>query len=261
MKIEKQKLILIIVTALFLFSTGLFIYTQVLPPEKCKIFVKNKEKILLPQEAANKALSFINNNLLRGQIKAAIDGEVKTEKNLYKFVLNIQGQKFDVYITRDGELMFPQAFSLNSQNTQNNYQNSSQNNSKNKTTIGYFNISESEICKENNKPIIYFFGSNSCPHCQWEHPLIQEVAQEFKDYISFHDNMGAELKEEDVFSKYSSGGVPTLVLGCKYYREGSGEQGTKEEEKDNLRALICKLTQNKPESVCNKVQNLISQIP
>jgi len=64
----------------------------------------------------------------------------------------------------------------------------------------------------------------------------------------------------DVFRKYSTGGIPTLVLGCKYYRVGSGERAGEEMESKVLTALICKLTENKLVDICNEVQDLISQI-
>ncbi|GAI38261.1 unnamed protein product [marine sediment metagenome] len=55
----------------------------------------------------------------------------------------------------------------------------------------------------------------------------------------------------DVFSKYSPEGyVPALVLGCKYYRVGSGEIIGEEEENKVLTALICDLTENQPNDVC-----------
>ncbi len=94
------------------------------------------------------------------------------------------------------------------------------------TTLGNFIVTNESICTdENGSPIIYFFGSNSCPHCRWEHPVISEVISLFNDSIEFHDNMGAN-NDQDVFMKYiniNNGGVPFMVLGCKYIRVGSGE--------------------------------------
>jgi thiol-disulfide isomerase/thioredoxin len=268
---DKKNIVLIVFSALLLVSLGLLVYTQFIAPEnQCRLLKKTKEAFLPPQEAANLALKFINSKLLQGNAQASLDGNVTEEKNLYKFAISIQGQKFDVYTTKDGKLLFPQAISLDekqvlakdseSTNTNNNNEESNKAKSE-KTTIGYFSVTNDEICKENDKPIIYFFGSSGCPHCRWEHPLIEEVAKEFKDYISFHNNMDSFGNDEKVFQKYSDGGVPTIVLGCKYYRLGSGEGGTQDEEKNNLRAIICKLTNGKPEAVCSKVQDLITKVP
>ena len=67
--------------------------------------------------------------------------------------------------------------------------------------------------------------------------------------------------DTDIFGKYSTGGIPTLVFGCKYYRVGSGEGEGEELESKNLTAIICKLTGNQPSSICNLFQDLINQIP
>ena len=49
------------------------------------------------------------------------------------------------------------------------------------TIIGRFLVMDDELCTEDGKPIIYFFGSNSCSYCQWERPVINEVASLFND--------------------------------------------------------------------------------
>jgi len=67
-------------------------------------------------------------------------------------------------------------------------------------------------------------------------------------------------EDMDVFSKYSTGGIPTLVFGCKYYRVGAGTQSGEEQETKDLTALICKLTGSQPADVCEQVQDLIQEI-
>jgi len=64
-------------------------------------------------------------------------------------------------------------------------------------------------------------------------------------------------EDTDVFNKYSTGGIPTLVLGCKYYRVGAGVQSGEEQETKDLTALICKLTGSQPADVCEEVHDLI----
>ena len=93
--------------------------------------------------------------------------------------------------------------------------------------------------------------SEGCPHCSWEHPIIEEVARKFDGYVSFHNNMNSDA-DMDIFQKFSTGGVPTLVLGCKYYRVGSGENSGQEQEAENITSLICELTNNQPEEICQK---------
>jgi thiol-disulfide isomerase/thioredoxin len=125
-------------------------------------------------------------------------------------------------------------------------------------TVGSFLKTEDEVCYENGKPLIYFFGSKSCPHCAWEHPVLEKVIKDFEGQISFHNNMDSS-NDSEVFSKYSNGGIPTLVFGCKYYRLGSGEQAGEEKETKDLTAMLCKLTGSKAE-VCKSVEDLIKEI-
>jgi len=140
------------------------------------------------------------------------------------------------------------------------------------TTIGHFSVTKDEVCKKDEKPVIYFFGGSFCPHCQWNHPIVQKVAKEFADQVIFRDNMDKlnDLSGDDkeVYDKYQAihgGAVPFLVFGCKYLRLGSGEDmqakdGGKAAEEKNLTALLCKLTDNQPEKICASVKDLVEQV-
>jgi len=119
--------------------------------------------------------------------------------------------------------------------------------------VDNFKITNQQVCEENGKPIIYFFGHSGCPHCQWQHPIISSVTAKFSNYISFHDNMDSN-RDSDVYAKYSdinSGYVPFLVLGCKYVRVGSGENVGEASEIATLTKLMCNLTGNNPSDVCS----------
>jgi hypothetical protein len=59
---------------------------------------------------AGDAVDFINTNLLQGQ--TATLGDVTTTSGVYKASIDIQGQPGEVYITKDGKLMFLQAVPL-----------------------------------------------------------------------------------------------------------------------------------------------------
>ncbi len=210
---------------------------------------EDQEEVLSEEEVSDKALNYINRNLLRGMAEASVE-EVLSENGLYKIDIDVQGQKISTYATKDGALFFPEGIKLS--------ETALAAVSKG-TTVGNFNVSDEEICMEDEKPAVYFFGSDSCPHCSWEHPIVKEVAEKFGDKISFNDNMGNQ-EDMDVFQKFSTGGVPALVLGCRYYRVGSGEQKGEELEKDNLTALLCKLTGEEPSDVCSEVEDIIKEI-
>jgi len=214
-----------------------------------------QEKFLSPQETAQKALNYINENLLQQGVTSSLV-DVVEENGLYKFRLKVGEKEFVSYVTKDGKILFPEeGIDLEKAVTA-----QPETQAEKTPTIGNFLVGKEEICKENEKPIIYFFGSQSCPHCKWEHPIVEKVAKSFEGYISFHNNMDANA-DTDIFGKYSTGGIPTLVFGCKYYRVGSGEGEGEELESKNLTAIICKLTGNQPSSVCNLFQDFINQIP
>ncbi len=129
-------------------------------------------------------------------------------------------------------------------------------------TNGNFLVTDKEVCLEDGKPVVYFFGSASCPHCVWEKPIAQKVFNQFKNEISYHENFDTD-KDSDVFIKYNDinpGYVPFLILGCKYARVGAGENLGKDDaeskklEEEALTAILCKLTDGKPSAVCNLVK-------
>lgn len=233
-----------------LIIASIFIYRGYISYSKCPI---PKEEIISAEEAADKAIDYINQNILAGQATVSLTG-VSEENGVYKVSFTLQGQGINSYVSRNGNLLFPDGLNLTE-----GLDSAEEPVVEEGTTIGNFSISQDEICKENGKPIVYFFGSESCPHCNWEHPIIEEVASRFEANISFHDNMDAD-KDMEVFQKYSTGGVPTSVLGCKYYRVGSGETLGEDEEAKVLTAIICKLTGNQPKDVCDEVKDLIDQI-
>ena len=68
---------------------------------------------LSSEEASEKALAFVNNNLLQGQSVAQIV-DLSEENGAYKMTLSISGQELDTYVSKDGELFFPQALPITS---------------------------------------------------------------------------------------------------------------------------------------------------
>ncbi len=214
-------------------------------------------KAVSKAEAASIVLDYINNNILSGDLQASLIGDVIEESGLYKMQIKIQDDEFSSYITGDGKILFPQGIDL--AEAQEEEGEEEEEPAQDKFTLGSFSVSEDEVCTEDGKPIVYFFGADYCPHCHWEHPVVEAVAGEFEGFISFHDNMDSDA-DRDIFTKYSTGGIPTVVLGCKYYRVGSGERSGEEKETKNLTALICNLTENQPAGVCEAVKDLIEQI-
>lgn len=236
-----KNIIIIIVIAAAVIVGGVIIANN----KKCD----SLEGVITAQEAAANVIQFVNVKILAGQAEATLK-DVSEEDGLYKIKFNIQDQEAVTYSTKNGKLFFPEWIDLTVPENDSTVK---------ETTIGSFTVNEGDFCNDNGKPIVYFFGSESCSHCQWEHPIIEEVAAKFGDYISFHNNMDTDA-DNDVFQKYSTGSIPALVLGCRYSRIGSGENVGQEVETQNLTAVICKLTDGQPENVCSEVQELINQV-
>jgi thiol-disulfide isomerase/thioredoxin len=217
------------------------------------ILIEEKTGGLKPEEAAKKAIEYVNKNLLQeGSTATFVKIDDKMIKELYKFTLSVGGKEYPSYVSKDGKDFFA-SDSINisgEKSSDTNSNNGPEMTQKESTEIdgGFKEIKDVEVCKENDKPIVYFFGSESCPHCTWEHPLISEVAQSFGDSIVYKERIDSQ-DDMDVFNKYSSGSIPMLVIGCKYYRGGSGEGYGEEKEKEYLKSVICKATGNQP-SIC-----------
>ena len=205
------------------------------------------------EEATSKVVQFINENILQGQESASAI-ETFEESGVYSIKFDIQGEEVEWRVTKDGKMLFPQVINLE------DFINEATDSSLNDVTIGNFEVTGDPLCTEGGKPIVYFFGSSECEHCLWEHPVMSEVANKFSGYISFHDNLDS-TNDAEVFSQYNQEGfVPATLIGCKYYRVGSGENIGREENIRSLTALICNLTNNQPAEVCSGVEELIDII-
>jgi len=67
-------------------------------------------KVLTKGEASTKALDYVNKYLLTGAT-ATLRG-VEEDDGMYVLKLNIQDREFDSYITKNGELLFPQGIDM-----------------------------------------------------------------------------------------------------------------------------------------------------
>lgn len=213
---------------------------------------------LTPDAASERAIDLISNYLVENGTGVELLNitEIECEK-LYRLRINLSTdmnyQIVESYITGDGELFFTNGIDIDEFIARNQPP---------EETIGGFLTRGDEICEEDEKPIIYFFGHTWCGHCVWEHPVFENVTSAFEGYISVHDNMDSAGTDMEVFKRYSTGSVPMIVLGCKYYRIGSGGNMGEEEEAKVLTALICNLTEGMPSEICNEpeIVELMDQI-
>jgi len=63
-------------------------------------------------QAAKKAVDYINKNMLSDGQGATSDYQVKEVSGVYKFAITVEGSDYDVYTTKDGELLFVQAIDM-----------------------------------------------------------------------------------------------------------------------------------------------------
>jgi len=118
------------------------------------------------------------------------------------------------------------------------------------SSITTFSSVNGDNCSEDGKPVIRMFSTSTCPHCEWTagafDPVVEMYVEEGLIVAHHWDlNTGDDLLTPQVetsipqsemnaytdarygFQNY----VPAFVFGCKYYRLGTGFEGT-----DNLRA-------------------------
>jgi len=62
---------------------------------------------LSSEEAGEKAIDFINKNMLPAETPASLVS-INEESGIYKFMLEIEGEQYPSYITKDGKLLFPE---------------------------------------------------------------------------------------------------------------------------------------------------------
>jgi len=205
---------------------------------------------LPPAAAGEKAVSFIAKHAVSPGVEVSlVDVTEVSTGDLYRLTINLStpeaAETRELFISADGRWLFPGSIDLS------------------RYTIGDFLVTGDAPCFENGLPIVYFFGSDGCSACRWEHPVLTEVVAQFEGYIAFHDSMGGVAGDRAVFERYSPDGtIPTTVLGCRYYRIGAGIPLGEEQEARILTALICTLTNNEPELVCREpaIQALVAEV-
>ncbi|HLD72564.1 MAG TPA: thioredoxin domain-containing protein [Candidatus Nanoarchaeia archaeon] len=124
-------------------------------------------------EAEDKALTYVNNNLLQAPFVATVEKSAAVG-DLYKITLAVAGQSVDSYLTKDGNLFFPQGFDLSASALTG-------------TTGGAVELKEVSIDDDavkgnpEAKVTIVEFSDFECPFCG---KYFQETApQIMKDYV------------------------------------------------------------------------------
>ncbi|MCP6718215.1 MAG: hypothetical protein KJI70_01530 [Patescibacteria group bacterium] len=69
------------------------------------------QKHLSPEEISEKALSFVNTNILPEGITASLI-DITEEGDVYKIRLDVQGTEYQSYVSKDGKYLFPDGYEL-----------------------------------------------------------------------------------------------------------------------------------------------------
>lgn len=101
-KISKQVMIPVV---------GLLLFAAV--AAAAYFYMPAKYRPLKGDEAVQKAVDYVNANMLSNGVKASFDKQtIKLEDGLYAFKLTVEGQDYDAYVTKSGKLFFPQVIDI-----------------------------------------------------------------------------------------------------------------------------------------------------
>jgi len=154
----------------------------------------------LPSEqVVNDVMSFINREVLQGQIEATLVKnsvkKVEGEENLFQFDIELQGEKFTPIATLDGKYLFPSVFDVEKIKKERNESNSSE---------------ENQIQKEipkTEKPDVMLFVMSFCPFGTQAEDIMKTVYDLLKDKVNFKVRFIATVKGEDLKSINSLHGI------------------------------------------------------
>lgn len=105
-----NKTIPIVIIVVGLLVAGVIIYTNYTKPSTEEV-VEEEGKVLSLEEAGERVISFIDENILQGQAPISLI-ETSEEDGLYKVRFKVEEEEVEWRITKDGELIFPQVINL-----------------------------------------------------------------------------------------------------------------------------------------------------
>jgi len=124
--------------------------------------------------AEQKALDYVNTELLQAPFTAELKGSEELD-NLYRLQFSVAGQDVDSYLTKDGELFFPQGFNLDGsvvalpEETNLDVGDTS--------TVS---IEGDAVLGDVNAPVtIVEFSDFQCAFCKRAHPVLKEIEEAY----------------------------------------------------------------------------------
>ena len=150
------------------------------------------ESHLSADEAAEKAINYINENMLQEGTTASLISSVP-ENGLYKFQLKIGDREFNSYVTQDGKVLFTEAeagIKLDEKPAQAENQEATPEETKEYSLETLENLAKC-LTKKGAK----FYGSSGCGWCNRQKTLFGEAAQ-YLPYVGCANEKTKHLCEE-----------------------------------------------------------------
>lgn len=191
---------------------GTIIYLNPQPQQK-----DDAIDVITIEEAETRALNFINNVMLQGQVVASLEG-VSEEYGLYRVDIVFEGQPFSSYMTKDGKLFFPEALDIDE-------------------LTGYMsgdllgdlgtdvapdpappagNMAEFVSCLKENNFVIY--GADWCPYCQQVLEMFGGKAAASPIYVEC-------TVEEALCNEKNINAYPTILVNDQKYEGARSLEG------------------------------------
>ncbi|MEW5896892.1 MAG: thioredoxin domain-containing protein [Nanoarchaeota archaeon] len=207
-------------------------------------FTKNAKSgyaLTLP-DAEKKTLDFVNTKLLQPPFQAEVSSSEELD-DLFRIELDVAGQSFDSYLTKDGRLFFPQGFNT-----------SAAAGSKDEDDSPIVEVAEGNgaVLGSSDAPVtILEFSDFQCPFCKRGYETMKQVEGAyiisgkvrlvFRNFpLSFHEEAkpaalaAACAKEQGEFWKYHDKLFENQdVLGADNYKKWAKELGLDTEKFNN----------------------------
>ena len=135
-----------------------------------------------PEDLAQKAIDYINENMLSEGLTASLVSVVE-ESGLYKIHLKIGEEEYDSYVSKDGKLLFPPGF-IELEDSEESAPETQSNN--------LDNASLETLAKCLKDKGMKFYGAYSCSWCNRQKELFGEAAQ-YLPYIECSDEQTGEM--------------------------------------------------------------------
>ncbi len=184
--------------------------------------ILNQEKIekveTAPEDLAQKAIDYINKNMLPEDITASLVSVVE-ESGLYKIHIKIGEEEYDSYVSKDGKLLFPPGFiELEGSELEDSEESTPERQSNNLD-----NASLETLAKCLKEKGMKFYGAYWCSYCNKQKELFGEAAQ-YLPYIECSDEETQEMLpvcEEAGITGFPTWGLPdgTKSSGLKELKE------------------------------------------